>query len=97
MVQSKRVDIRCELTTNLQKRAAANKLAASVKDSLPAGLSQPALRALAEAKLTQLEQLARVSEAELLALHGMGPKGVAMIRVALAAKGLSFAKPRKRA
>ncbi len=88
--------MQCELTTDPQKRAAADRLAASVKDSLPAGLSQPALRALAGAGITRLAQLARASEAELLALHGLGPKGVATIRTALAAEGLALAKGKRR-
>jgi len=38
---------RCELTQNPAKRAAANALTDSIKHNLPAGLSRPALRALA--------------------------------------------------
>ena len=38
---------RCELTQNPAKRAAANALTDSIKHDLPAGLSRPALRALA--------------------------------------------------
>jgi DNA-directed RNA polymerase alpha subunit len=56
----------------------------------PAGLSAPAQRALANAGYTRLEQLAAISEAELLKLHGMGPKSLPLLREALAAKGLSF-------
>jgi DNA-directed RNA polymerase alpha subunit len=77
----------CELTANPAKRVEANKLAASVKDALPAGLSQPALRALARAGYTSLAQLAKVDDAELLKLHGFGPKGIKTIRAALARKG----------
>jgi hypothetical protein len=58
---------------------------------LPPGLSQPALRALAGAGYTRLEQLTKVREADLLKLHGMGPKGVRILREALSARGLSFA------
>jgi hypothetical protein len=58
---------------------------------LPPGLSNPAQRALAAAGYTRLEQLARVSEADLLTLHGVGPKAIGVIRRALADKGLSFA------
>jgi hypothetical protein len=77
----------CELTADPAKRAGANKLAASVKESLPAGLSQPALRALARAGYTSLRQLAKVDDAELLKLHGFGPKGIKTIRAALGRKG----------
>jgi hypothetical protein len=40
----------------------------------------------------RLEQLSRVSEAEIKRLHGMGPKGIRLLRQALEAKGLSFAE-----
>ena len=61
------------------------------ESDLPSGLSNPARRALAGAGYVRLEQFTRLSEAELLRLHGMGPKGVDTIRRALAARGLSFA------
>jgi len=51
----------------------------------------PALRALNAAGYTHLEQLTQVSEADLLKLHGMGPKALGILREALAAKGLAFA------
>jgi DNA-directed RNA polymerase alpha subunit len=59
----------------------------------PRGLSQPALRALASAGITRLEQVTRRTEAELLALHGMGPKGIRVLKEALAARGETFAEP----
>lgn len=59
---------------------------------LPTGLSKPALRALEGAGYLRLEQFTKLTEAEVLKLHGMGPKGLEQIRHALAAKGLSFAK-----
>ena len=65
------------------------------KDPPPAGnlptTSAPAQRALAGAGFTKLEQLTKISEAELLQLHGMGPKAVGILRAALQSKGLSFA------
>jgi effector-binding domain-containing protein len=54
-------------------------------------IGKPALRALEYAGYHRLEQLAGVSEQELLALHGMGPKGIRLLQEALAAKGWSFA------
>jgi hypothetical protein len=62
---------------------------------LPAELSSPALRALLGAGYTQLVQLTKVSEPEIAALHGMGPKGIRILNAALAERGLSFAKRRK--
>ncbi len=60
---------------------------------LPSGLSNPARRALAAAAITRLEQFTRISEAELLKLHGLGPKGVRIIREELSKYGLAFANP----
>jgi hypothetical protein len=57
----------------------------------PAGVSQPADRALASAGFTKHDQLTKVSEKELAKLHGMGPKALRLLGEALAAKGLSFA------
>ena len=62
----------------------------------PPGLSQPALRAFAAAGYTRLADFARVSESALLALHGVGPKAIRILRPALAARGLSFAAERPR-
>ncbi len=58
---------------------------------LPAGVATPARRALVAAGYTRLEQLTKVREAEVLALHGMGPKALDQLRRALAARGQSFA------
>ena len=59
---------------------------------LAPGLSQPAQRALIAAGYTRLEQLAGVSEADLLKLHGVGPKTITTLRQTLAAQGLAFAE-----
>lgn len=56
----------------------------------PRGVAQPALRALHAAGLTRLEQLTQVLEAELSALHGMGPRAIATLRAALLDQGLDF-------
>ena len=57
----------------------------------PAGLSQPALRALSAAGYTRLDQLTKIKEADLLKLHGMGPKAIELLRSALEADGRPFA------
>lgn len=57
----------------------------------PVDLSRPALGALRAAGYTRLEELAGVRAADLLKLHGMGPKGIRSLRAALAEKGLAFA------
>jgi hypothetical protein len=53
-------------------------------------LAAPARRALAGAGYTHLEQLAEVTESDLLELHGMGPNAIAVLRHALKEHGLSF-------
>ncbi len=63
---------------------------------LPKDLAAPARRALIAAGYVRLEQFTRVSEAELLRLHGVGPKGIRQLRRALEVQGLAFAS-RKRA
>ncbi|WP_341482479.1 DNA-directed RNA polymerase subunit alpha C-terminal domain-containing protein [Paenibacillus pseudetheri] len=60
------------------------------ESDLPSGLSKPSLRALHGAGYTQLHQISKLTESELLQLHGMGPKGIDEIRRALIEKGLSF-------
>ena len=58
---------------------------------IPNNIGKPAMRALTNAGYKQLEQFTRVSESEILKLHGMGPKALERIRRALEEKGLSFA------
>jgi predicted Fe-Mo cluster-binding NifX family protein len=53
-------------------------------------LAAPAQRALAGAKVASLEALAKKSEAEVAALHGMGPDAMATLKAALGEAGLKF-------
>jgi hypothetical protein len=61
------------------------------ESDLPAGLSNPARRALATIGITHLDQLTNHRAKDVLDLHGMGPKGIRILREALAERGLSFA------
>ena len=61
----------------------------SLTNDLPK-ISAPAQRVLKSAGITNLKELANLSEAELLQLHGMGKKALGILREALEAKGLSF-------
>jgi hypothetical protein len=65
------------------------------ESDFPSALSNPALQALHAAGYMRLDQLTTVTEAGVLALHGMGPKGIRILREALAAKGKSFADPKR--
>jgi uncharacterized protein YdhG (YjbR/CyaY superfamily) len=59
--------------------------AAPPSGDLPPGIGAPARRALAAAGYTHLAQIAPLPDAALLALHGVGPKAVRLLRAALAA------------
>ena len=61
------------------------------ESDLPIELAAPARRALVGAGYLRLEQLTKVSEAEIKQLHGIGPNAIKQLRRALGAKGLSFA------
>jgi DNA-directed RNA polymerase alpha subunit len=65
------------------------------ESDLPTRLASPARRALVGAGYVRLEQFTQLSEAEVLQLHGMGPKAVDQLRRALADRGLSFAERKK--
>jgi hypothetical protein len=54
-------------------------------------IGAPATRALRAAGLVTLESLATVNEAEVAALHGVGPMAIDRLREALADAGLGFA------
>jgi predicted Fe-Mo cluster-binding NifX family protein len=49
------------------------------------------MRALNGAGLTSLAKLALATEAEVMALHGMGPNAMKAIKAAMKARGLAFA------
>lgn len=59
---------------------------------LPKTIGSPAWSALVAAGYTRLEQLDGLREADLLRLHGVGPKAIRLLRDALAERGLSFAE-----
>lgn len=53
-------------------------------------IGSPATRALEAEGYTQLKQLTKLSEAELLQMHGVGPKAVRILKETFKEKGLSF-------
>lgn len=53
-------------------------------------IGQPAHRALEAAGIETVLQLCEYTEKELLALHGMGPKALGILKVLLVNEGLSF-------
>ncbi len=58
----------------------------------PEKLSAPALRALLNAHIFNLAQLAKYSENEILELHGMGPSSIPLLKEAMHKKKLEFKK-----
>lgn len=58
--------------------------------TLPSGIGAPATRALNNAGYRSLEQLAGVPERDLVALHGVGPKAIRILREELQQKGLDL-------
>jgi predicted flap endonuclease-1-like 5' DNA nuclease len=62
------------------------------ESAFPKGVGKPAVRALASAGVSRLDQVSRLTEDELLALHGMGPKALGIIKAALRRQGKAFAR-----
>lgn len=50
------------------------------KSDLPESIGSPAKNALLAAHITTLKQVAELSNERLLALHGVGPKAVRILR-----------------
>ncbi len=53
-------------------------------------IGEPALRALLHANINSMAELATWREKDVLALHGVGPKAVGILKEALAQQGLAF-------
>lgn len=56
---------------------------------LPDEIGKTAARALAIEGITSLDRVAQLSQKELLAIHGVGPKAIEILNEALAVRGLS--------
>ncbi|MFM8927519.1 MAG: hypothetical protein ACKOFA_04890, partial [Rhodoluna sp.] len=54
------------------------------------GLASPAVKALVGAKLYKVSDLRKVTEDEVMELHGMGKSALARIKVIMRAKKISF-------
>lgn len=57
---------------------------------LPNAIGKTAARELARHGIDSLARVAARSRAELLAIHGVGPKAIAILGTALAARGMGF-------
>jgi len=67
----------------------------TLADGFPGKLAQPARRALVTAGIRNIAQLTGIREAEILRLHGIGPKAAGQLTLALAEAGLAFAPDHK--
>ena len=59
-------------------------------NALPRSIGRPATSALHLEGIYRLDQVAERSEVDLLALHGVGPKAIRLLKEALEADGKSF-------
>ncbi|MDP2712055.1 MAG: hypothetical protein Q8O56_12625 [Solirubrobacteraceae bacterium] len=62
----------------------------SVQTNLTPRIGKVARRELALNGYTRYEQLTNVTTAELLRIHGVGPKAIRILEEELAARGLAF-------
>lgn len=70
---------------------------ATLDEPVPTAIGKPALRALASAGIMSLEDVARVSEEQLAALHGVGPRAIGILKAAVKARGSrTVARSRRR-
>ena len=74
----------------------ARKKSADDATSVLPKIGKPATRALAAIGITRLDQVARLTRADLLAIHGVGPKAVGILEDALSARGASLRAQRSR-
>jgi len=49
-------------------------------DEFPKEIGNPAMNALVAANITTLKQVSKMSDNELLTIHGIGPKAVRVLR-----------------
>jgi len=68
--------------------------AASAQTEFPRSIGKVAARELAANGFARYDQLALVTAETLLAIHGVGPRAVAILREELANRDLSFTNPR---
>jgi predicted flap endonuclease-1-like 5' DNA nuclease len=60
---------------------------------LPNAIGKTAARELSLHGITSLAQVSAHSKEELLAIHGVGPKAIAILGDALAERGLAYREP----
>lgn len=63
------------------------------RDKFPLRMGRVSRRELAGAGYERFEDLVGVTERELLAIHGVGPKAIRILAEELALRGMSFTAP----
>ena len=81
--------VKLRVQQNLERAAASNSTG-----GFPRGIGQPATRALHAAGFQNLRPLTRATPAQLLELHGFGPRALGILEKELKALGLAFAAPK---
>lgn len=77
-------------TASQGRRSVANAKSDAIAGGFPRGVARPALRALASAGYFDLHALTFARKADVLELHGMGPKALGLIESAMQQRGLKF-------
>jgi hypothetical protein len=62
----------------------------AIDHELPPALTQPVIRALTGAGIKRVQDVSRFTEAEIPSLHGIGPKFVRPLEVAMIHTGIKF-------
>ncbi|GAB3717598.1 hypothetical protein [Nocardiopsis nanhaiensis] len=86
--------LHCAPEPLMQRALAAERAVPGEVGDLPRGIGRPATRALVGLGVTTLDQVAEYSEAELTAMHGVGPKAVRLLGEVLGSSGRGFRPPR---
>ncbi len=81
------------MTLDNDRAAGTPSQAVTQSAEFPPSIGKVAHRALAQHGCTSWEQLTTVTRAELLRIHGVGPKAVTILSDELAARQLSFKAP----
>lgn len=80
------------ITEFLNASMPSEKTTTQQEHDFPKSIGNPATNALLHAGYTRLEQLTKVTENDILNLHGVGPRAIKILREILAEKGRSFAE-----
>ncbi len=78
-----------------EKRPVETIIPRSTAEIFPGKIAKPAQRALANAGITGWQQLSKLTEIELMQLHGIGQNAFTQLKNSLKEQGLSFSSKKK--